>query len=177
LESRMATELAPQPRLTWLRAAVIGRDPKRTLVRISLWVVICVVVFKFILLPARIDGQSMAPTYRGTGLTFVNRFAYLFHEPQRGDIVAIATSGFSIMYMKRIIALPGETIAFRHGRVFINGSALDEPYVKVPCDWELEPETLGPDEYYFAGDNRSMPRVEHEQGRQHRDRIAGKILL
>jgi signal peptidase I len=173
----MASDVAMQPGVGWLWRAVIGRDPKRTLVRIGLWVVICVVVFKFILLPAWIDGASMAPTYRGRGLTFVNRLAYVFHEPERGDVVAIATSGTTIMYMKRIVGLPGETIAFHNGRVVINGRVLDEPYVKVPCDWELEPELLGPDQYYFAGDNRSMPRTEHVQGRQYRDRIVGKILL
>ena len=129
------------------------------------------------LLPARIDGASMAPTYRSHGLTFINRLAYLFHEPRRGDVVAIATSGTSIMYMKRIIGLPGETISFHDGRAYINGQALPEPYVKGPCDWELAPEALGPNQYYFAGDNRSMPLAQHYQGRQYRDRIVGKLLL
>jgi signal peptidase I len=173
----MSTDVATPRPLEWLRVAVIGRNPKRTLVRVGVWVVICLVVFKFMLLPAWIDGTSMAPTYRGKGLTFVNRLAYLFREPRRGDVVAIATSGTDIMYMKRIVGLPGETIAFRGGRAFINGHMLDEPYVKVPCDWELEPETLGPEQYYFAGDNRSMPRSEHKEGRQYRQRIVGKILL
>jgi signal peptidase I len=147
------------------------------MVRVGIWIVVCVVVFKFVLLPAQIDGASMAPTYRARGLTFVNRLAYVVHEPRRGDVVAIATSGTTIMYMKRVIGLPGETIAFHGGVAFINGRALDEPYVKGPCDWELAPETLQPNQYYFVGDNRSMPQSGHTQGRQYRDRIVGKILL
>lgn len=173
----MATDVETQRPPGRLRRVLIGRDPRRTLVRVGVWVVICLVVFKFILLPAWIDGASMAPTYRGRGITFVNRLAYAFHEPRRGDVVAISTSGLSIMYMKRIIGLPGETIAFHHGHVFINDRILEEPYVKFPSDWEMAPESLGPDEYYFAGDNRSMPKGDQVEGRQHRDRIAGKILL
>ena len=119
----------------------------------------------------------MLPTYQERGIKFVNRLAYLRSEPQRGDVVGVQLAGPSIMYMKRIVGLPGETVAFHNGRVVINGVMLDEPYLKLPSDWEAPPETLTPDEYYVVGDNRSMPKELHEEGRAERWRIVGKVLL
>ena len=170
-------------RAHWLQVLTVGRRPKTTLIRIAVLVVACVVTFKFVLLPIRIDGISMQPTYHTGQVNCINRLAYLRHEPQRGDIVSVrlsAPEGLanpSIMFMKRIIGLPGETVTFHGGHVFINGHLLDEPYVKNPCDWEHEPIVCGPDQYYVVGDNRSMPFEYHTQGRVERDRIVGKLFL
>ena len=161
----------------WVQTVLIGRRPKRTAVRIVVLVVVCFVWFRFVLLPIRVQGMSMMPAYTENRVNFVNRVAYLFHEPRRGDVVAIRTSGISIMYMKRIIGLPGETVGFHAGQAVINGKILDEPYLKYNCDWELPPKLLGPDEYYFVGDNRSMPEGDHEKGVATRWRIVGKVLL
>jgi len=169
-------EAAPPP--SWLQRVLIGRNPKRTLVRVLVLAVVSFVLFKFVLLPIRVQGGSMLPTYGENGVNFVNRLAYLFHEPRRGDVVAIGLqAGEHIMYMKRIVGLPGETVAFHKGRVFINGKPLDEPYVKLPCNWEHEPEQVGLDQYYVVGDNRDMSWDDHTQGRAARDRIVGKVLL
>ena len=162
---------------TWLRTVLIGRRPERTAVRILVLVVACFVVFKFMLLPIRVEGMSMMPAYKEHRVNFVNRLTYLFHEPRRGDVVAIRTSGVSIMYMKRIIGLPGETVAFHEGRAVINGRVLAEPYLKYDCDWELPPHVLGSNEYYFVGDNRSMAEADHTKGKAERWRIVGKVLL
>jgi signal peptidase I len=161
----------------WVQAVLIGRNPERTAMRIAILVLGTIIVAKFVLLPIRVEGASMLPTYQNDRVNFVNRLAYLWHEPRRGDVVAIRTSGFSIMYMKRIIGLPGEQIEFRRGHAFINGQELPEPYVKNPCRWNIPPRTLGADEYYFVGDNRSMPHVDHMKGVASRNRIVGKVLL
>jgi len=92
-------------------------------------------------------------------------------------VVAIRLAGEHVMYLKRIIALPGETIAFHEGHAIVNGKMLNEPYVKFPCNWEVPPEEVGPDEYYVVGDNRTMDYEGHTQGRATRDRIVGKVLL
>jgi len=168
---------APVQSPSLLRRVVIGRDPKRTLQRVVILVVVCFLVAKFILLPIQISGPSMLPTYGERGINFVNRLAYMFHEPRRGDVVAIRLAGPSIMFMKRIIGLPGETVAFHGGHVYIDGKLLNEPYVKFPSFWEHDGRTLGPSEYYVVGDNRSMPQVDHTEGKASRDRIVGKVLL
>ena len=161
----------------WLRTALIGRRPKRTLVRLAILVVVSFVLFGYLLLPIRVKGVSMLPTYKDNRVNFVNRLAYRRHEPQRGDVVAIRTTGLHIMYMKRIIGLPRETVAFHDGHAIIDGKILNEPYVKFSCDWEVPPEALGLDEYLFVGDNRSMPPADHFKFRGPRARIVGKILL
>ncbi|HWX19395.1 MAG TPA: signal peptidase I [Candidatus Binatia bacterium] len=165
------------PSAGWGQRVLIGRDPRWTVLRIAILVVVSFVVSKFVLLPIRVQGISMEPTYKDHRVNFVNRLAYVFHEPRRGDVVAIRTSDEHIMYMKRIIGLPGETVAFHERHAIINGQALDEPYVKQSSDWERPTEPVGPDEYYVVGDNRSMDWDEHTQGRAKRERIVGKILL
>lgn len=161
----------------WLRIVVIGRNARTTLVRIAVLIVTSFIVFKFILLSIYIDGISMLPTYQDRSLNFVNRLAYLWHEPRRGDVVSIRLAGIHMMYMKRIIGLPGETVAFVDGHVLINDEILDEPYEKLPCDWNRPPVKLGPDEYFVVGDNRSMAQQDHKFGKVERGRIIGKAIL
>ena len=163
----------------WLRIALIGRNPRRTAIRATVLAVFCFLffkffVFKFIVLPVRIEGYSMFPTYHDWGINFVNRLAYRHSLPQRGDVVGIRMAGPSVMLMKRIVGLPGETVAFEHDRLFINGEEMPEPYLKhysrAPY---LSPIALGPTEYYVIGDNRA----NSDAGRIDRDRIMGKLVL
>jgi signal peptidase I len=173
----MDTNLDAPPKPGWWQTVLIGRHPKRTLVRIVIIVAICFLVRTFILLPIRVEGASMWPTYKDHGINFVNLLAYRQHEPQRGDVVAVRTTGVHIMYMKRIIGLPGETVAFHHGHAVIDGKVLDEPYVHGPCDWEWPAQTLKSDEYFCVGDNRSMAASWHFFFKAPRSRIVGKVLL
>ena len=179
------TQNGPKPQIGFgsrLKILAVGRNPKKTLVRAAVVAVGCVVVFKWLLLPARVAGISMEPTYDDRSVNFVNRLPYFWREPRRGDVVGIRLTppdGLSsphIMYMKRIIGLPGEAISFVDGHVRVNGQRLDEPYEKRPCDWSMAPVQLGPDEYFVVGDNRTMPKEEHVFGKAERSRIVGKAL-
>ncbi len=165
----------------WLQAILIGRRPKRTLLRLGLLIslaFIAFLIFSFVLYPIRITGPSMYPTYQNGQINFMNRFAYFRHEPQRGDVVGIRFSGNHVMYVKRIVGMPGESVAFSGGSIYINGKPLEEPYLRFPSsDWEAPPKQLGPEDYYVVGDNRSMPFENHEKGAAPRQRIIGKILL
>lgn len=166
---------------------MFGRNPKVTLLRAAVWAAVCVVIFKILLVHVRVSGISMLPTCQDQSIYWVNRLAYLWHDPRRGDVVAIrfiqtddAISRLEpphVMLLKRIIGLPGETVAFAKGRVLINGKILDEPYEKFDCDWNCAPVTLGPDQYYVVGDNRSMPPQDHTQGKCERNHIVGKAML
>ena len=158
--------------------ALIGRDPKRTLMRAVIWAGVIVLMSHFVLLPIRLRGPSMLPAYEDNSINVVNRLAYLFHPPQRGDVVVVRLpAGPKVMYCKRVIGLPGERVGFHRGEAIVNGHVLDEPYLKLPGNWERDAELVGPDEYYVVGDNRNMDIVFHEQGRAPRRRIMGKILL
>jgi signal peptidase I len=171
-----ATQHSSEPVALW-QIILIGRNPQFTLVRIAIWVVALLLISKFLFLPVRVDGVSMLPTYKDNRVNLVNRLAYLFHEPRRGDVVAIRLAGEHMMYLKRIVALPGESVGFANGRAMINGAALSEPYVRLPCDWNRAPVTLGPGEYFVVGDNRSMPQHDHRFGRARRTRIMGRTIF
>ena len=161
-----------------LLRVLVGRNPKRTLVRAAVLAALCLVCFKFVLVRVRVEGGSMLPTYKDRSVHVVNRLAYLFHEPQRGDVVTIGMlAGDHVMYLKRIIGLPGETVAFHQGRLYINGHPVEEPYVKLPNAWEHEDIPVRPGHYYVVGDNRDMPWEDHTQGRVARDHIVGKVVL
>jgi signal peptidase I len=173
----MPTEVQDQPKPGLVRRALIGRSPPRTLARVVIWIVIIFAIRTYALLPIRVEGVSMLPTYQENRINFVNRLAYVLHPPRRGDVVAIRYSGPSIMLCKRIVGLPGEVVAFHEGHIEINGEVLDEQYVKMSCNWEHAPKRLGPNEYYVVGDNRSMEFEQHMQGIADRNRIMGRILL
>ena len=166
--------------LKWLRIIAIGRRPKVTLLRIAILVIAVLLLRTFVLLPIKISGASMMPNYPMTGINCINRLAYVWHEPHRGDVVAIRMAGEHIMFMKRIVGLPGETVEFIEGQLFINGEPFPEPYVKFPCYWDHPPNTprkLGQNEYFVVGDNRAMRPEDHTYGAAERARIVGKVML
>lgn len=171
------------PTSRWWRAlqiVTVGRHPKRTLARIALLVVTSIILFRYVLLPIRVTGISMLPTYRDRSVNFVNRLAYLWHPPKRGDVVDIRTAQdaeIHLTFMKRVIGLPGETVSFQNGRTLINGQVIEEPYLKLPCDWGSAPVKLKNDEYYVVGDNRSMPPADHWHRPVPLSRIVGKVIL
>ena len=160
----------------WKRL-IFGRRPKVTVARAAVLASVCAVVFNYILIGVRVEGISMEPNYHNGRINIINQFAYCRRAPQRRDVVGIRLAGKKIMYMKRIIGLPGERVAFRNGKVLINGEPLDEPYVKYRAPWQMPERILEPDEYYVVGDNRGMPQDLHEQGPIERDRIVGKVLF
>jgi signal peptidase I len=177
--SDSTTTTGPGSRPHWLQVIAVGRNPRNTVVRIGILVAVAFVLFfsHLVLLPVKVEGPSMLPTYKDHSINFVNRLAYLWHEPRRGDVVSVRYAGLHVMLMKRIIGLPGETVAFDDGTVLINGQPLAEPYEKWPSHWTLPAKTLGPDEYFIVGDNRTMRWQDHTFGVVERWRIVGKALL
>jgi signal peptidase I len=170
-------DAAPTPRPAGLlQRLLIGRHPKRTLVRALVLAVGATLLFGCVLVPVRIQGISMEPTYHDGRYNLINRPAYLLHAPRRGDVVAVGTTGWHIMYCKRIVALPGETIAIHRGKVLIDGRPLDEPYVKAREPWEVAPVQLTSDEYFVIGDNRGMDQESHVFGRVERRKLLGPML-
>jgi signal peptidase I len=162
----------------WWMRLLVGRRPKRTLVRLVVLTVTSFVVSRWILLPVRIQGISMEPNYHDGRINFVNRLAYCFHPPRRGDVVFIRLAGPHVMLLKRIVGLPGERVAFRNGRVLVNGEFIAEPYVKKPrAPWGENEVTLEPQKYFYVGDNREMPEQLHTHGKVDEERIMGKVLF
>ena len=162
--------------MSFLLRLFFGRAPRATLIRVGILVAVSVVVFGWILMPVRTQGISMLPLYETDGLRFFNRLTYAWREPRRGDIVAIQVGAGEVVYVKRIVGLPGERVRIEAGNVVVNGQPVDEPYVRYRTHgWDLEEIALGPDEFFVVGDNRSMRIEQHTLGLVHRRRIVGTM--
>ena len=101
----------------------------------------------------RVAGTSMQDTLCGGDIVLVTRFDYAAGQtPKRGDVVQCRFPGRSDTYIKRVVGLPGERVAYAGGALTVNGAAVDEPYVSSPTgDFSV---LLGADEYLVLGDNR-----------------------
>ena len=146
------------------------------LIRVSLVALFAYLFFGYLCIPFTIQGISMEPTYHLGGVNFCWRLRYLFSEPKRHDVVAVRFAGSKVMLLKRVVALEGEQVEFRDGKLFVDGKEIEEPYVRYPCTWNLSPRQVEKDCIYVVGDNRSMPNENHYFGQASKSRIMGVSL-
>lgn len=159
-----------------LKAFLFPEINLKYLVRVGLVAAVAFVCFSYILIPFRIQGHSMAPTYQDGEFNFCNRLKYLVSSPSRHDVVAIRYVGTRVMLLKRILAFEGETVEFRNGRFFVDGLPLIEPYVTGALEWNLPPRAVAPGHVYVVGDNRRVPMHVHDFGQTPVNRIVGTPL-
>ena len=160
-----------------LPAWVAGRRPLRTIWRAALLGLITYALCTYVVRPVRVRGVSMEPTLADRSLHLANLLRHARTAPARGDVVLIAMAGRRSYYVKRILALPGETIHLRGGELRIDGTVVAESYLVERGAWDMEELVLGPQQYFVAGDNRTMPLADHLAGVVHRDRIAGGLIF
>jgi signal peptidase I len=146
------------------------------LIRVCFVALFALLFFRYVCIPIRIQGTSMEPTYRDGGFNFCWKFHYLFSKPKRHDVVAVRFAGNRVMLLKRVVALEGEQIEFRNGKLFVDGKEINEPYLRYPCNWNLPPRQVGKDAVYVVGDNRSMPIENHYFGQTSANRVIGVPL-
>jgi signal peptidase I len=159
-----------------VRTFLVGRRPLHTLLRVAAILALAFVLFGYVLLPVRGEGPSMSPAIEDGDLVFVNRVGYWRSSPERGDIVAVRLAGPRVVYLKRVVALPGEQVRIDRGTVFVNGAPLEEPYALNRRPWTVGDTTLEDDEYLVVGDNRRMAIEAHAFGKIRRARILGPVL-
>jgi signal peptidase I len=158
-------------------------------------VAIVLLVKAYIVNPYRIPSSSMEPTLHcavpeigcqasASDRVLANRFIYRFRDPERGDIVvfevperALEQCGASGTFVKRLVALPGDTIAQPNGVLLVNGKAVAEAYVnggdKGP---NFAKRRLGDDEYFMMGDNRGQSCDSRDWGPVSRDDLIGPVF-
>lgn len=105
---------------------------------------------------AQVPTGSMESTIMTNSRIIINRLSYVTEEPQRGDIISFYfPDDGKTSYLKRIIALPGETVEGIEGKVYINGNVLDETYVKEEIEDDFGPYLVPEYSYFVMGDNRN----------------------
>lgn len=150
----------------------------RELIETALIVLVAMALVNTATARFRIEGSSMEPSLHDGEYVLISKVSYWFGSPRRGDVVVFRfPHDPSRDFIKRIIGLPGETIAIRDGRVFINGRPLEEPYIRGPMVYTYGPVTLGPEEYFVLGDNRNASNDSHNWGTLPRSAIIGKAWL
>ncbi|MCH5286067.1 MAG: signal peptidase I [Christensenellaceae bacterium] len=142
-------------------------------------------VRRYVFCLTRIQGRSMLPTLRSGQWAFVSRWDYLAGRPRRGDVVICFFPGRMMkrlpflrqLMVKRVVGLPGETVAFEEGSVLIDGQALREDYLGPQARRPLTrpPVLLGEDEYFVLGDNRDASRDSRAVGPLNRRMIVGRV--
>lgn len=123
----------------------------------------------------RVENISMEPTLAEGEYLIVNKLAYRFGEMHTGDVVVFHYT-VSEDYVKRLIGLPGDHVEIYDGKVFVNGVALDEPYIAVPPHytgaWDVPAQSV-----FVLGDNRNQSSDSHRWGFLAADQIVGKALV
>jgi signal peptidase I len=161
-------------------------------------IVIVLALKAWVVNPYRIPSSSMEPTLhcarpalgceaRFSDRVLANRFIYHFRSPKRGEIIVFETPpeaaircGSGGTFVKRLIGLPGDRVSERDGYVYINGTRLDEPYLKpdrrdheAPRSWPR----VAPGHYFFMGDNRRQSCDSRSWGTVPRRNLIGEVFF
>ena len=123
-------------------------------------------------------GSSMQPSFQDGERLLVTKITYKLHQPERGDVVIFEPpDNQRTDYIKRIIAVPGDTIEVKTRTVYVNGSQLDEPYINSPPSYTLEEQKIPEESYFVLGDNRDNSNDSHRGWVVPRQNIVGKAWL
>lgn len=137
-------------------------------------------IITFVYQPVRVEGTSMQPELRDQDRLFINKFAYHFENISRGDVVVFHyPRDPSKSYIKRVIALPGDTLSIDGGQVYVNGKAIQEPYVpeRYRDDRSMPEVMIPPNDYFVMGDHRSISSDSRDFGPVPRNLIYGKAAF
>ncbi|MBT9332684.1 signal peptidase I [Paracidobacterium acidisoli] len=148
----------------WLRDVIVS-------------IAVSFLIITFLYQPVRVEGTSMLPELRDHDRLFINKFVYHFESVSRGDVVVFHyPRDPQKSYIKRIIALPGDTIRIDDGHVYVNDIRLSEPYVPKPFrdTRSMGEMTIPARQYFVMGDHRSISSDSRDFGPVERSLIYGK---
>jgi signal peptidase I len=125
-----------------------------------------------------VDGTSMQPSLNNNQYVLVNKLAYLFHAPERGDVIVfhwpVDTNKDLI---KRVIGVPGDVIVIDNKTVRVNGVLLNEPYISAPANPAGNTWVVPPNDYFVMGDNRQVSDDSRDWGFVPKSYIIGKAVF
>ncbi len=144
-----------------------------------------IIVYLFLFFPSSVLGASMEPTLHSGDRIFVSRVAYRISDVNRGDVIIIESpKNPDIEYVKRVIALPGETLLIKEGDVYIDGYLLEEPYLSEKTNlWENGfteeniPYVVPENHVFVMGDNRPRSSDSREFGPVSMESVIGKATI
>ena len=136
-------------------------------------ILVVVLIKTFVVSPIRVNGASMDPTLNDKDIMLLDEISYRFSDIERFDIVVVKEEDEYLI--KRVIGLPGETVEYKNDKLYIDGKYVKEDFKhKETFDFST---TLGKDEYFIMGDNRTNSTDSRVFGPISRDKIMGKTSL
>ena len=134
----------------------LGEEAKDWIVSIAVAMILAFFIRYFIVELYLVDGPSMMPTLQNQERLVVNKFIYRFRAPERGEILVFKyPSDPSRDFIKRVIAVPGDTIEIKDGRVFVNQQLMNEPYILSQTRGNYPLSTVPEGHIFVMGDNRN----------------------
>jgi len=143
-------------------------------------IVFALIIRSFAVASFYIPSGSMEPTLLESDRLIADRLSYTFHlrEPQRGDIIIFRfPNDPKVDYIKRVIALPGETVEIHNRQVYVNGESLSEDYTAEAPRYDMPPREVPDGEYFVLGDNRNRSRDSHIWGFVPEANLVGEALF
>ena len=137
----------------------------------------------FLLQSVEVVGSSMQPTLKEKGHYLLNRWTFRNREPKRNDVVVIRDPGDHGFSVKRVVAVEGESIHFKDGKVYVDGRELQEPYLLPGTHTFTYTRvheqfiTCGKGQYFVLGDNRLVSVDSRSYGPVSREDILGLVML
>ena len=135
-------------------------------------VVVVVLIRTFIITPVRVDGDSMKNTLKNGDILLL----YKLSSINRFDIIVLDEEKDNEKIIKRVIGLPGETVAIKKGKIYINDKVIDDEYAYGETS-DFDKVTLSDDEYFILGDNRLISKDSRYFGPIKVKEIKGKIVF
>ncbi len=158
----------------------LGEEIKDWVISILIAVVLAFFIRYFIVELYMVEGPSMRPTLVNGERLVVNKFLYRFKEPERGEIIVFRyPRDPSRDFIKRVIAVPGDTIEIKEGRVFVNGQLLNENYILEKTRGSYPLSTVPEGHVFVMGDNRNNSEDSRfrDVGFVASDMIKGKAVV
>ena len=154
---------------SWLRESLESIIPA---------LIIVMFINAFLAQATRVEGQSMQPNLHNNERIIIEKVSYHLRPPERGEIVVLRIPGRqSAPLIKRVIGLPGETVAIHDGKVYINGTALEEPYINQVTYGNMPARTVPPGNVFVLGDNRNASNDSRFFGMVPFEHIVGRAWL
>ena len=149
----------------------------RELIETIAFTLLIFLVIRFAAQSFRVDGESMEPGFHTDEYVLVDKVTYLFHAPERGDIIVFhypldTTRDF----IKRVIGVPGDVVSTTSSSVIVDGQTLHEPYISVPFNFASDKWKLGPNQFFVMGDNRNNSLDSRSWGLLDKSYIVGKVV-